>query len=118
MIDIRTAFTPFKMKISRKEPVSLSIELVNSGQEPEIVSLDLMLGSLFSFEKSGFKNEKSEKIPELKPGESKKFYYDVWPKQMLRKGEHGIRLTIIEHYKGFNYVKRKYNKVLRLAVED
>ena len=118
MIEIRTTFTPFKMKISRKEPVSFSVELVNAGQEPEIVSLNLALGSLFSFEKSGFKNDTAERIPKLMPGESKKFYYDVWPKQMLRKGEHGIRLSIIEHYQGFNYVKRKYDKILRLGVED
>lgn len=118
MIEARTTFTPFKMRISRREPVSLSVELVNSGNEPEIVSLELNLGNLFSLEKTGYKSQVLEKIPEFKVGESKKFYYDLWPKQMVRQGEQGLKLSVIEHYKGFNYVKRKYDKVLKLTVEE
>jgi len=118
MIEVRTTFTPFKMKISRREPVVLCVEIRNAGNEPEIVSLDVNLGKQFSFEKTGFKSQLIKRIPEFKPGESKKFYYDVWPKQMLRQGEQGIRVTATEHYKGFNYVKRNYDKVLKLTVEE
>ena len=118
MIEIRTTFTPFKMKISRREPVVLSVEIRTPGKETEIVSLDVDLGQWFSFEKTGFKNKIVKNIPEFKAGDKEKFYYDVWPKQMLRAGEHGIKLTTIEHYQGFNYVKRKHEKVLKLSVED
>ncbi len=118
MIEVRTNFTPFKMKIRRKEPVVLSVELLNKGQEPEIVSLDLNLGQQFSFERSGFNTTVSEKLPKFMPGESKKFYYDIWPKQMLRLGEQPIAMRVTEHYQGFNYVKRKYDKALKLGVED
>jgi len=118
MIETRASFNPFKMKISRREPVSLSIELINKGSEPEIVSFELVLGKQFSLERAGFKTTAAGKIPELKPGESKKFYFDIWAKQMLRKGEQGIALTVIEHYQGFNYIKKKYDKLLKLAVEE
>jgi hypothetical protein len=118
MIDVKTSFTPFKMKLSRKEPVVLSLELRNSGTEPEIISFDMQLGQQFSFERAGFKNTVSKKIPEFKPNESKKLYFDIWPKQMVRRGEQPIRLTVTEHYKGFNYVKRKQVKMLKLAVEQ
>lgn len=118
MIDVRTRFTPFKMKLSRKEPVTLSLELTNSGSEPEMISVDMVLGQQFSFERSGFKNTVSEKIPKFMPNESKKFYFDIWPKQMVRQGEQPIRLTVTEHYRGFNYVKRKQDKILRLGVEQ
>jgi len=80
MLEVRTTFTPFKARISRREPVSLSIEVVNGGQEPEIASFELELGGQFSLEKTGYKSEAMEKIGELKPGENKKYYYDIWPK--------------------------------------
>jgi len=118
MIDVRTAFNPFKMKLSRKEPVVLSLELKNSGNEPEIISFDMQLGQQFSFERSGFKNTVSKKIADFKPGDTEKFYFDIWPKQMVRAGEQPIRLTVTEHYKGFNYVKRKQVKMLKLGVEQ
>lgn len=118
MIETRTSFIPFKMRIGRKEPVCLLLELLNSGSEPEIVSLELNLGKQFSLEKTGFRNYATEKIPEFKPGETKKFYYDLWPKQMARPGEQEIKLAVTEHYKGFNYVKKTHNRVLKLAVEE
>jgi len=118
MIEIRTTLTPFKMRLSRREPVTLSVELTNNGSEPEIVSFELDLGGQFSFEKTGFKGEAVVRIPEFKAGESKKFYYDLWPKQMARAGEQSIRATITEHYRGFNYVKRKHDKSLKIAVEE
>ncbi len=43
MIDIRTTFTPFRMKLGRREPVQLSLELINRGEE------DAMLSSLARF---------------------------------------------------------------------
>jgi len=118
MIEIRTNFTPYKMKISRREPVVLSLELINSGKEKEIVSFEFVLGQQFSLEKTGYKSEKTEKIPAFGPGEKKKYYFEIWPKQMLRAGEQGMRLTVIEHYQSFNYVKRKQEKVLKLTVEE
>jgi len=118
MIDIRTTFTPFKLKISRREPVSLSIEIENDGKEAEIVSLELHLGQQFSLEKTGFKTSAEVRIPDFKPGDVKKFYYDIWPKQAARLGMQPIKLLVIEHYQGFNYVKKKYDKTLQVNVEE
>ena len=118
MLDIRTAFTPFKLKISRREPVSLCIEIENDGAETEIVCFELNLGQQFSFEKTGFKTTAVVKIPKFESGEVKKFYYDIWPKQAARLGEQGISLIVLEHYNGFNYVKKTHNKVLKVSVGE
>ena len=118
MIETRTSFTPFKMRIGRKEPVCLSVELVNTGREKEIVSFELNLGRQFSLERTGFKNSSTKRIPEFGAGESRKFYFDIWPKQMLRAGLQGIPVRVTEHYNNFNYVKRKYDKMLKLAVQE
>lgn len=118
MLEIRTSFTPFKMKMSRKEPVTLSVEIANSGTGTEMVSMDLNLGNNFSMERSGFKSFTSMRMPEFKAGEKKKYYFDIWPKQMVRPGEHNILLAAAEHYQDFNYVKKKYDKRLLLSVEE
>jgi len=118
MIETRTSFNPFKMKIGRKEPVVLSVELSNTGVEQEIVSLDLDLGKQFSLERTGFKATSAKRMPEFKPGTSKKFYFDIWPKQMLRQGERNIALRITEHYRDFNYIKRKHDRMLKLSVDE
>ena len=119
MIEVRTTFNPFKLKIGRREPIVLSIELVNSGPEAEIVSFELNLGYQFSMERTGgFKNTVSERIPKFEPGDSKKYYFDIWAKQAARVGEQPIKLTVVEHYTGFNYVKKKNEKTLHISVEE
>lgn len=118
MLEIRTTFTPFKMKLNRREPVVLSVEIKNTGTEPEIVSIELNLGQQFSLEKSGFKNSDAARMPKFMPGEKKKLYFDIWAKQSARPGEQPIRFLATEHYQGFNYVKKKYDKTLKIAVEE
>lgn len=117
MLDVKTRFTPFRMKISKREPVQLSVEVTNKGNEKAIVSLNLGLGAYFSLEKGGYKTNAMERIPEMKPGETRKFYYDIWPKQSIREGENKVELNVVEHHQGFNYVKNEYKKNLGLIVE-
>ena len=118
MLEIRTFFSPYKLKISRREPVTLSVEIANVGNEAEMVSFGLNLGNHLSLEKSGFKSASSSKIPEFKPGEKQKYYFDIWPKQLLKVGEQAIQLMATEHYQNFNYVKKKYDRMLTLTVEE
>jgi hypothetical protein len=118
MLEIRTTFTPFKLKISRREPIMLSVEVLNSGTETEIVSVDLNLGQHFSLEKGGFKAAESFKMPDFTPGSKKKFYFEIWPKQSARAGNQPIKLLVTEHYQSFNYVKKNYDRALSISVED
>ncbi len=118
MIEIRNRFTPFRMKLSRREPVQLTVELINTGQENAMLSMNLNLGAQFSLEKSGYKTAAVERIPELAAGQSKTFYYEIWPKQSVRTGTQELQLTVLEHHQNFNYVKKEYKKNLGLAVEE
>lgn len=118
MLEIRTNFTPFKMKLTRREPVTLSIEMKNIGDSTEIVSFDVDLGNYLSFEKGGFKTTNSDRIMEFGPGQSKKYYLDIWPKQVTNAGEATIMLKATEHYNNLNYVKKKYEKALKLSIDE
>ena len=118
MIDIRTIFTPFRMKLGRREPVQLSLELINKGEEDAMLSFNLVLGKNLSMEKGGYRTVAMEKIASLAPMAGKKFYYELWPKQTVTAGAQPIQLTVTEHYKDFNYVKKEYKKNLDLVIED
>ena len=117
MIEIKTTFNPFKLRLKRKEPITLSVELANTGKDTEIVSFEMNLGNQFSLERTGFKNTLVERLPKFEPGEKKKYYFDIWAKQAARTGEQPIRLRVTEHYNGFNYIKKKNDKTLHISVE-
>jgi hypothetical protein len=106
------------MKIGRREPVTLRIELINQSNEPKMLSLEVRLGRQLSFEKSGYRTEQTEKIPTMQPAENKVYYYDVFPKANTRSEEQPIVVKVAEHYQNFNYVTKEYTKNLALRVED
>ena len=118
MLEIVTKFTPFRMKLSRKEGVHLTVDLKNQDPEDAMISTTLDLGSNFSMEKTGYKTVAEERIPKLEPGESKRFYYEIWPKQSARPGSQRLTLTVIEHFKSEEYVKQEYKRNLELTVEE
>jgi uncharacterized membrane protein len=118
VIAIETYFNPFRIHLSKKEPVSLAVSLKNNGNESKKVSLEVLLTRQFSFDKEGFKNTELKRIDELKAGEQKKFYFDIYPKQMTRIGLHPVVVRVLEHYNNYTYVLKEYKKKLELKVEQ
>tara|TARA_Y100000310_G_C20648860_1_gene798238 strand:- start:1568 stop:1924 length:357 start_codon:yes stop_codon:yes gene_type:complete len=118
MIQVNTNFTPYRMKIGRREPVNFTVELVNPDDEPKILTLNIALSKQLSFEKGGYKTEIIERIKELPANGKKVFYYSIFPKAGTRTQEQPLMIHVAEHYRDFNYVKKEYKKNLGLKVED
>ena len=118
MIQINASFSPFRMKLGRREPVSLSIEIDNQSNEPKILKMSVALGRELSFEKGGYKTEQMERMEKLPPGEKKLFYYSIFPKAGTKVQEQPVTVKVAEHYRNFNYVTNEYTKNLALKVED
>jgi len=118
MIDINTKFTPFRLKLSRREPVQLFVELHNAGNADEIVTMEVYLSSQLSFDKSGFRTADTQAIKPLKAGERKHFYYDIWPKASARIEEQPVQIKVLQHYKDMNHVLKKTERDLGLIVEE
>jgi len=118
MLEVVNFFTPFRMRLSRREPVQLRVELANKGKDDAMASLTINLGSQLSFEKGGYKTRATERISSLPPGEKKKFYYEIWPKQATRNGPVAVQIIASEHYQNFNYVVKEYRKDTELVIED
>lgn len=117
MLSIKTHFHPFRLKLRDKKPVQLTVELENRGDRNELVSMELALARLLSFDKSGIVRSKVERIDGLAPGEGKKFYYDIYPKALADPGELDVQMRITEHHKDWKMVDRTYTKDMQLIVE-
>ena len=118
MIEIINGFNPFRMKLSRREPVQLSVEVVNRGADDTMVTLEVSLPGQLSMEHGGYRKNDVQKIPQLKPGERKRFYYELWPKQATRIGDEHVLIAAVEHHQSFDYVKKEYRKTVPLPVEE
>lgn len=118
MIGINTSFHPFRMKLSRREPVQFTIELINKGDKAKKITMDVILSRELSLDKGGLLYNNSKRIDSLEPGKKQEFYFDIYPKHITRSGDHGILLKILEHYQEYKYVEKEYKKRIELQIED
>ena len=95
------------MSLRDKQSVQLGIEIVNREQEPKKLSLLVVISNQLSFDKSGFKTEEKRLLEVLQPNESKKMFFEIFPKPMTRQGEQPIRIRVLEHYNDYKYVLKE-----------
>ena len=117
-MDLVTRFTPFRMKLSNREPVQLFVEVSNDEKQDKMLSLVVSLDRTLSFDKGGYKTEALERIEKLSPGQSKRFYYELFPKPGVREGDIPIKVALTEHYNSFEYVQNQVVKKPALKVES
>ena len=117
MIQINTAFNPFRMKASRSEPVNLQVDLKNDGDEGTMLTLEVLLSKQLSFERTGYKTEARAKIDKLGPGERKRFDFVIFPKAGTRTEDQPVEIKVTDHYNDYNHVRKEYSKRLSLRVD-
>ena len=117
-MELITRFTPFRMKLSNREPVQLLVEVVNNDSADKMLTLSILLSKTLSFDKGGYKVDAGERIEKLSPGESKRFYYELFPKPGIREGEIPVKVKLTEHYNSFDYVQNEIVKSTSLKVEE
>lgn len=116
---INTKFTPFRMSLQRKEPVQLSVELVNKSGEDKKVLYEISLGQGIAFDKSGLKTKHEVRIEPLGDGDKKYYYYQIFPKVNVEIGEAPIHIKLFEpHDEHYEFVKKRYIKEISLTVEN
>lgn len=115
MLDVNTLFTPYCLHLSRREPVDLVVQVRNTGETAEQVSLVLYTGTVLALDKEGLKNREEIKIEKWGPNQTKKWYFRLYGKPNTDLGENPVRLQLLEHFDNdYNLVKRKYNLDLTL----
>jgi hypothetical protein len=117
VLEVSHTFYPYRMVLTRKTPIELSINLTNKGSEPALASLQIALPRTLGLDKSGLQTGKIKQLGALQPGEVKQMYFDIYPKAGITEGEQALELTAFEHYKDYGYVSRKVVRTLSFRVD-
>jgi hypothetical protein len=118
MISVSTGFHPYRLKLSRREPIEFTVLLKNKSTEPKMITYEMVVSKDLSLDKSGLKYGDIKQIEKFLPGEEKKFSYNVYAKQFARIGEIPIKIKITENYKSFKFVEKEYIKDTHLTLEE
>lgn len=118
MLKIDTSFHPFRMKLGKKEPVQLKVDIRNMNDDDVLMSYDVIVSRSLSLDKGGFKTTMNTRVGNMEPGKRVEAYFDVYPKSMTRQGAYPILIKATEHYNNYNFVQKEYKKQLELQVED
>jgi len=117
-LEVKSNLYPYRLLLKRRAPVELSIELKNNSNENKLVSFQLVMTRSLSLDKGGLKSADAKRLGEMKPMESKRFYYEIFPKLGIAATDQPIQVQVIEHYNNYNYVTKKITKNIVLKVEE
>ncbi len=119
MLSIKSVLMPFRMSLSKREPITFRLELSNTDDDTKLLTLKLMVDKDLSIEKTTIANILEKKIGEIKPNETKLMYFDIYPKVSTRKQEYNASLVVYEHYNGnYELIAREYKKDFSVKVVD
>lgn len=121
MVHVKTTFFPYRLVLARREPVQLTIDLVNTEKETKSYSIQLEVGRSLSLERAGAKMNDFKRIGNVGPGEAKKIYYDIFSKAGTDDTSIPIELRVHEHpkdSKGVHDVIQTVSRRLDLGVQS
>jgi len=106
---ISTSFHPYRLNLTRRQPVMMDIEIKNNENKEKILAVGVYFEDTNSlvFEK---------KLDLVKPGETKRLSFEIKPLGFLKEGERGIRIEVSEFYKNYDYVLKKHTKRTSLRI--
>ncbi|MBN1941153.1 MAG: hypothetical protein JW772_03145 [Candidatus Diapherotrites archaeon] len=117
MIDIDASFAPYRLVLARREPVELRVDIANRGKEDKFATLEVKTSSRLSLDRVGYKTSDLKRLPVLKPGERKCFYFQIWPKNAQPGTEETVLIKTVETHAQSRQVKKEYIEKKSIAVE-
>ena len=118
MLEVRTIFRPYRMKLSRKEPVEMTLTITNHGPGIALTSFEMTCDRELSFDKGGYKNSANASLGELAVGQKHETYFDLHSKPITRPGAYQIKVKATEHFNSYNLIKKEYTKTAEIVVEE
>lgn len=92
------------MVLSRKKPVELTIEIQNNTPEIKLLSMEMAIAKGLSLDKAGLKSGEKKQLGSINLGETKRVYYNIYPKQMAKPNEYPLKIRVLEHHGDYSYV--------------
>ncbi|MEK6902889.1 MAG: hypothetical protein AABX02_04875 [archaeon] len=121
MVYIKTTFYPYRLVLTRREPVQLTLDLRNDGKEERAYSIELSVGSPLALERAGAKVNDRRQVGSLLPGQSKVVYYDIFAKAATDAESIPIDLRVHElpkNAKGIHDIIQTFSRTLDLTVQN
>ena len=99
MVHIRTEFYPFRLVLTRREPVQLTVDVKNNAEAERSFSIEVEVGRSLSLERAGAKMRDYKHIGNIAAGQQKKLYYDIFSKAATDDETIPVSLVVHEHPK-------------------
>lgn len=116
MVKISTMFVPYKLVLSESRPVALEISVKNTGTESRLTSVLVEVPYELSLNAGGYVKRKEQRLGALKPGETEKTTFYIFPKPTTGPGDYEVSITVMEHIDDYTYVAGETRKTVILKV--
>ena len=120
MVYIKTSFFPYRLVLTRKEPVQLTVGIRNDQKKTRAYSIEVQVGNTLSIGRAGAKMNDYKQIGNVSPGEEKTLYYDIFSKAHSGESSIPIDLRVHEHpkdSKGVHDIAQTFSRKLDLTVQ-
>ena len=117
MVYIKTSLFPYRLVLTRREPVQLSVDVLNNDAEEKIFSIEVEVPRTLGLERAGAKIQDFKKMGPLAPGQEKHLIYDIHGKSSANDMTYPITILVHEHRAHSNDVARTITKRVELTVQ-
>jgi len=115
---VSTSFLPLRLSAQKSNSVNLVVRLKNITNDPQLVSVDVMLPrkELLGFDPACINKMTEKRIGEVAPGETKEVSVPVWANNQTAAGDYGLDVSVYAHYQDYNKVFSSVNRKTSLRV--
>jgi len=116
MINISTSIFPYRLDLKTKEPIELTIDVINMNVSSKLLSSDIILSPELCLEKTGIKKSEHKRLGEILPKQKITLKYYIHPFQGATTGRHLVKFKIKEHFNDYKYVENTTEKRIEIPV--
>jgi hypothetical protein len=117
-VQIRTNLYPYRLILSRREPVQLTVDIKNDQREDRAYSIEVNVPRSLGLERAGAKMQDYKLLGDFAPMQEKRIYYDIFHKAAVDAESYPINVFVHEHPKGSREVKRTVSRRIDLIIQD
>ena len=118
MVTIRTSFFPLRLVAARKEPVQLTVDIINTHPESRVYSIEVELPRGLALDRAGPKASDRKQLGEILPRQEKRLYYNIFTKAGVDTDEYPIDIVVHEHRKGSTDIEQSFSKRIALQAQN
>jgi uncharacterized membrane protein len=115
---VSTSFLPLRLSAMKANSVNLEVRLTNVTNDPQLVSVDVMLPrkELLGFDPACINKMSEKRIGEVAPGETKQVSIPIWASNQTPSGDYGLDVSVYAHYQDYNKVFASVQRKTNLRV--